>query len=67
MELGLWKCYISLRTMKEAHAALGIVVEDFNFVANALSATLLELGVVQNLVDEVIAIAASTKGDVVTA
>jgi len=55
------------KDMRQAHAALvkkGLSDDHFNFVAGHLIATLVELGVPQNLIDEVVAIAESTRNDV---
>ncbi|KAF4654208.1 hypothetical protein FOL47_010097 [Perkinsus chesapeaki] len=53
------------RSMKAAHAGLNITEEQFNAVAENLGNTLKELGVAQELVDEVIAIAAAQHDSVV--
>ena len=43
------------RDMKEAHAGLGVTSHHFDLVAGHLVATLAELGVSQDLIDEVVA------------
>merc|ERR1712000_770163 len=53
------------KTMKQAHAGLGITETHFGAIAGHLSATLKELGVPDKEHDEAIAIAASTKDDIV--
>ena len=53
--------------MRKAHAPLverGLNDGHFNAVAENLSATLVELGVAQPLIDQVMAIAGSTRNDV---
>lgn len=53
--------------LRKAHAGLvarGLSDKHFDAVAGHLQATLKELGVPQNLQDEVMTIAASTRGDV---
>ena len=50
--------------MREAHAHLNLNESHFNAVAGHLVATLIELNVRQNLIDEVVAIALTTKKDV---
>ena len=55
------------KDMRQAHAHLvkrGLNESHFNAVAENLSATLTELGVAQPLIDQVMAIAGSTKNDV---
>jgi hemoglobin len=52
------------KTMKAAHKGLGLTDEHFNHVAKHLVDTMLSLGVAQNLVDEVLAIAETTRNDV---
>ncbi|MBC7778164.1 MAG: group 1 truncated hemoglobin [Phycisphaerae bacterium] len=52
------------KKMREAHAHMNITEAHFGLVAGHLVATLQELGVAQNLIDEVVAIAVSTKDDV---
>ena len=52
------------KKMSEAHANLNLKEAHFNAVAGHLIATLNELKVPQNLIDEVVAIAESTKDDV---
>jgi hypothetical protein len=53
------------KTMKQAHAGLGITETHFGAIAGHLSATLKELGVPNKEHDEAMAIAASTKDDIV--
>jgi hemoglobin len=53
------------RSMKEAHAGLGITDEAFNRVAEHLSQTLASLGVSLALVDDVIAAIAPLRADIV--
>lgn len=50
--------------MREGHKHMNLTEEHFNAVAGHLSATLEDLSVPQNLIDEVMAIAASTHDDV---
>ncbi len=55
------------KDMRAAHEKLvkqGLNEQHFNAVAGHLVATLNDLGVAQNLIDEVVAIAGSTKSDV---
>ena len=52
------------KNMRDAHAHMNIKVEHFNAVAGHLVDTLKELNVPKNLIDEVVAIALSTKKDV---
>jgi hemoglobin len=52
------------KNMRDAHASMNLTDEHFNAVAGHLVATLKELNVAQNLIDEVVAIAVSTKADV---
>jgi len=52
------------KNMRDAHARMSLTEAHFNAVAGHLSATLEELNVPQNLIDEVMAIAGSTKDDV---
>ncbi len=52
------------KDMREAHKHLKLKEEHFNAVAGHLSGTLEELEVPQHLIDEVMAIAASTHDDV---
>ncbi len=54
------------KNMRDAHAHANIKGEHFNAVAGHLVATLQELKVAQNLIDEVVAIALSVKDDVLT-
>lgn len=50
--------------MREAHKHMNLTEEHFTAVAECLTSTLEELEVPQELIDEVIGIAASTKADV---
>ena len=52
------------KDMREGHKHLNLTEEHFNAVAGHLVATLEELNVPQNLIDGVMAIAASTHDDV---
>ena len=52
------------KDMREGHKHLHLTEEHFNAVAGHLQATLQELGVASDLIDEVMAIAASTHDDV---
>lgn len=54
------------KSMREAHAHMNISEAHFNSVAGHLVRTLEELNVPQNLIDEVVAIALTTKDDIVT-
>lgn len=53
------------KSMHAAHAHMHITEAHFNAVAGHLVATLQELNVPQELIDEVVAIAVSVKGDIV--
>jgi len=53
------------KQMKEAHAYMKLTEAHFNAVAGHLVSTLQELNVPQNLIDEVVVIAMSTKDDIV--
>ena len=53
------------KNMQQAHAHMPIQEAHFNAVAGHLIATLQELGVAQSLIDEVVAIALTTKSDIV--
>lgn len=53
------------KQMKEAHAYMNITEAHFNAVAGHLVATLQELSVPQDLINEVVIIAMSTKDDIV--
>ena len=53
------------RTIKKAHEGLGITEEQFMAVATHLSDSLKHFNVPQHLIDQVIEIFASLKGDVV--
>ena len=52
------------KTMREAHAHMHLTNDHFNAVAGHLVTTLKELNVNEKLIDEVVAIAMSTKDDV---
>ena len=52
------------KSMREAHASMDITEAHFNSVANHLVRSLEELNVPQPLIDEVVNIAISVKGDV---
>lgn len=52
------------KNMRDAHAHMNLTEEHFNAVATHLVATLQELNVAQELIDEVVSIAVSTKDDV---
>ncbi|MEO9512097.1 MAG: group 1 truncated hemoglobin [Flavobacteriaceae bacterium] len=52
------------KSMREAHAHLDLDENHFNTVAGHLVTTLNELNVPQNLIDQVVTIAVSTKDDV---
>ncbi|HEY4799195.1 MAG TPA: group 1 truncated hemoglobin [Bacteroidia bacterium] len=52
------------KNMRDAHAHMHLKEEHFGAVAGHLVATLKELNVPQNLIDEVVAIALSVKNDV---
>lgn len=52
------------KNMRDAHAHLDLNEDHFNAVAGHLVATLNDLQVPQNLIDQVVAIAVSTKDDV---
>lgn len=52
------------KDMREAHKNLELTEEDFNAIAGHLQATLVELKVEEDLVAKVMAVAASTKDDV---
>ena len=54
------------KKMSDAHAHMKLTKAHFNAVAGHLVSTLQELQVSQNLIDEVVAIAMSTKNDIVT-
>ncbi|MEZ5403634.1 MAG: methyl-accepting chemotaxis protein [Bryobacteraceae bacterium] len=54
------------KDMRSAHAGLAIAQRHFDGVAQHLIATLTELGVKKPLIDEVVSIAASLAGDIVT-
>lgn len=52
------------KNMRDAHAHMHLTENHFNAVAGHLLETLKELNVPQNLIDEVVTIALSTKNDV---
>lgn len=52
------------KNMRKAHAHLHLTDEHFNRVAKHLSDAMLYLGVKQNLVDQVLAVAETTRDDV---
>jgi len=52
------------KNMRDAHAGMNLTEDHFNAVAGHLVGTLQELGVAQELIDEVVAVAVSTKDDV---
>ncbi|KRX07637.1 Globin-like protein [Pseudocohnilembus persalinus] len=52
------------KDMRTAHEHLGIREEHFNAIATHLQNTLLELGVDKGLVNEIIAVVATTKKDI---
>jgi hemoglobin len=52
------------KNMRDAHAHLNLTEDHFNTVAGHLVATLKELNINQELIDEVVNIALSTKDDV---
>lgn len=52
------------KNMRDAHAHMELTEEHFNAVCGHLVGTLQELNVAQNLIDQVVAIALSTKDDV---
>ena len=55
-----------VKKMSDAHAHMHLAEAHFNAVAGHLVTTLQELEVPQDLIDEVVAVAVSTKGDIVT-
>lgn len=52
------------KNMRDAHSHMNLTEDHFNAVTGHLVATLKELNVAQNLIDEVVVIAMSTKDDV---
>ncbi|MFN0176521.1 MAG: group I truncated hemoglobin [Saprospiraceae bacterium] len=54
------------KNMRDAHAHMYIDTAHFDAVTDHLIATLEDLNIAQNLIDEVVAIALSTKDDVLT-
>lgn len=55
------------KSLRAAHSGMNLTEEHFNAVASHLVATLKELNVAQNLIDEVVAIVVSTKNDLLGA
>ena len=53
------------KNMREAHAGMNLTEYHFNAVVGHLVATLQELNVKQNLIDEVINVCLTTKNDVI--
>jgi hemoglobin len=51
------------KSLREAHSGMNLTEAHFNAVASHLIATLKELNVAQNLIDEVVAIVMTTKND----
>ncbi|MEO9803237.1 MAG: group 1 truncated hemoglobin [Reichenbachiella sp.] len=52
------------KNMRDAHAHMNLTEEHFNAVAGHLVDTLQELSVAQNLIDEVVSVALTTKDDI---
>lgn len=52
------------KDMREGHKHMNLTEEHFTAVAENLAATLTEMGVAQELIDQVMAVAASTHDDV---
>lgn len=52
------------KNMRESHAHMNLTEDHFNAVAGHLVSSLTELGVAQELIDEVVTIALSVKDDV---
>jgi len=52
------------KSMRDAHSGMNLTEDHFNAVAGHLVETLKELGVSQELIDEVVAVALTTKSDV---
>jgi len=52
------------KNMRDAHAKMNLTEDHFNAVVGHLVATLKELNVADNLIDQVVTIAVSTKADV---
>ena len=50
--------------MRDAHSHMNLTEDHFNAVANHLVSTLKELSVTQDLIDEVVVIAMTTKNDI---
>jgi hemoglobin len=53
------------KNMRDAHTGMNLTEDHFNAVAGHLVATLQELNVAQELIDEVVAVALTTKDDVI--
>jgi hemoglobin len=53
------------KNMRDAHTGMNLTEDHFNAVAGHLVATLKELSVEQELIDEVVAVALTTKDDVI--
>ena len=53
------------KNMREAHTGMNLTKDHFNAVTGHLTTTLKELNVAQNLIDEVVGICLTTKGDVI--
>lgn len=53
------------KSMREAHTGMNLTMDHFNAVAGHLVATLNELGVAQDLIDQVVEVCMSTKDDVI--
>ena len=52
------------KDMRKAHEGMGLTDEHFNAIAENLTATLKDLKISQELIDQVIAVVATTKDDV---
>lgn len=55
------------KSMRDAHAGMNITEAHFGSVATHLVTSMEELNVPQNIIDEVVTIALSVKGDIVSA
>ena len=53
------------KSMREAHTGMNLTEDHFNAVAGHLVATLQELNVTQDLIDEVVSVCLTTKDDVI--
>ncbi len=53
------------KNMRDAHTGMNLTEDHFNAVAGHLVSTLQELNVKQELIDEVVAVALTTKDDVI--